>query len=115
MDRFYSSLVSNLHATTKILARQLVRLRKNFANLQGSRAQMRGIHAQFSVASGLKGATKGMSVMNKQMAAVTQMKTLHEFQRQSAQMDMTTEIISNAINDALDNDEADEETDELTN
>lgn len=30
-------------AATKILARQLVRLRQQIANLQGSRAQMRGI------------------------------------------------------------------------
>lgn len=30
-------------AATKILARQLVRLRQQIANLQGSRAQMRGV------------------------------------------------------------------------
>lgn len=109
-------------AATKILARQLVRLRKQIANLQGSRAQMRGIathtqamHAQSSVASGLKGATKAMSAMNKQMAPAKQMKILQEFQKQSAQMDMTTEMMSDAIDDALDNDEAEEETDELTN
>ncbi|KAK9726414.1 hypothetical protein RND81_05G213400 [Saponaria officinalis] len=109
-------------AATKILARQLVRLRKQISNLQASRAQMRGIathtqamHAQTSVASGLKGATKAMSAMNKQMAPAKQMKILQEFQRQSAQMDMTTEMMSDAIDDALDNDEAEEETDELTN
>ncbi|XP_021763261.1 vacuolar protein sorting-associated protein 2 homolog 3-like [Chenopodium quinoa] len=109
-------------AATKILARQLVRLRKQIANLQGSRAQMRGIathtqamHAQSSVATGLKGATKAMSAMNKQMAPAKQMKILQDFQKQSAQMDMTTEMMSDAIDDALDNDEAEEETDELTN
>lgn len=32
-----------LQAATKILARQLIRLRQQIANLQGSRAQMRGI------------------------------------------------------------------------
>jgi len=38
-------------AATKILARQLVRLRQQIANLQGSRAQMRGIatHTQVRV------------------------------------------------------------------
>ncbi|KAJ8449156.1 hypothetical protein Cgig2_027158 [Carnegiea gigantea] len=109
-------------AATKILARQLVRLRKQIANLQGSRAQMRGIathtqalHAQTSVAAGLKGATKAMSAMNKQMAPAKQMKILKEFQKESAQMDMTTEMMSDAIDDALDNDEAEEETEELTN
>ncbi|KAJ6684905.1 CHARGED MULTIVESICULAR BODY PROTEIN [Salix purpurea] len=50
-------------AATKILARQLIRLRQQIANLQGSRAQMR--HAQSSVAVGLKGANKAMETMNK--------------------------------------------------
>ncbi|KAL2895903.1 Vacuolar protein sorting-associated protein 2-like protein 3 [Bienertia sinuspersici] len=54
-------------------------------------------------------------VLCQQMAPAKQMKTLQEFQRQSAQMDMTTEMMSDAIDDALDNDEAEEETDELTN
>lgn len=42
IDHLLKSL-PNLQAATKILARQLVRLRKQIANLQGSRAQMRGI------------------------------------------------------------------------
>ncbi|KAJ0911081.1 putative Snf7 family protein [Helianthus annuus] len=109
-------------AATKILARQLVRLRQQIANLQSSRAQMRGIatHTQAlaahsSVAVGMKGATKAMSAMNKEMAPAKQMKVMQEFQKQSAQMDMTTEMMSEAIDDVLDDDEAEDETDELTN
>ncbi|PIA36341.1 hypothetical protein AQUCO_03400320v1 [Aquilegia coerulea] len=109
-------------AATKILARQLVRLRQQIANLQGSRAQMRGIathtqamYANTAVSTGMKGASKAMAAMNKQMAPAKQAKVIQEFQRQSAQMDMTTEMMSDAIDDALDNDEAEEETDELTN
>ncbi|XP_044492552.1 vacuolar protein sorting-associated protein 2 homolog 3 [Mangifera indica] len=107
---------------TKILAQQLIRLRKQIANLQGSRAQIRGIathtqamHAQSSVAVGMKGATKAMAAMSKQMDPTKQVKVVREFQKQSAQMDMTTEMMSEAIDDALDNDEAEEETEELTN
>ncbi|XP_052623672.1 vacuolar protein sorting-associated protein 2 homolog 3-like [Lactuca sativa] len=62
----------DMTATTKILARQLVRLRQQIANLQSSRAQMRGISthtqalaAHSSVAVGMKGATKAMAAMNK--------------------------------------------------
>ncbi|RYR74517.1 hypothetical protein Ahy_A02g009254 isoform A [Arachis hypogaea] len=122
-------------AATKILARQLIRLRQQIANLQGSRAQMRGIathtqamHAQSSIAVGMKGATKAMAAMNKaceeslfvigvheQMAPAKQAKTIQEFQKQSAQMDMTTEMMSDAIDEALDDDEAEDETEELTN
>ncbi|KAM3267612.1 vacuolar protein sorting-associated protein 2 3 isoform X4 [Capsicum chacoense] len=107
---------------TKVLARQLVRLRQQIANLQGSRAQMRGIathtqaiSAQSSVAAGMKGATKAMTAMNKQMEPAKQAKVMQDFQRQSAQLDMTTEMMSDAIDDAIDNDEAEEETEDLTN
>ncbi|KAL6968181.1 hypothetical protein U1Q18_033983 [Sarracenia purpurea var. burkii] len=109
-------------AATKTLARQLVRLRQQIGKLQGSRAQMRGIathtqamSAQSSVAVGMKGASKAMASMNKQMAPEKQAKVMLEFQKQSAQMDMTTEMMSDAIDDALDNDEAEEETEDLTN
>ncbi|XP_058197156.1 vacuolar protein sorting-associated protein 2 homolog 3 [Rhododendron vialii] len=109
-------------AATKTLARQLVRLRQQIGKLQGSRAQMRGIathtqaiSAQSSVAVGIKGATKAMASMSKQMEPAKQAKVMQEFQRQSAQMDMTTEMMSDAIDDALDDDEAEEETEDLTN
>ncbi|GFZ20301.1 vacuolar protein sorting-associated protein 2.3 [Actinidia rufa] len=109
-------------AATKVLARQLVRLRQQIAKLQSSRAQMRGIathtqamSAQSSVAVGMKGASKAMESMNKQMAPAKQAKVIQEFQKQSAQMDMTSEMMSDAIDDALDNDEAEDETEELTN
>ncbi|MCD7449070.1 hypothetical protein HAX54_049183 [Datura stramonium] len=107
---------------TKVLARQLIRLRQQITNLQGSRAQMRGIathtqaiSAQSSVAAGMKGATKAMTAMNKQMDPAKQAKVMQDFQRQSAQLDMTTEMMSDAIDDAIDNDEAEEETEDLTN
>jgi len=108
-------------AATKILARQLIRLRQQIAKLQGSKAQMRGVathtqamHANTAVAGAMKGATKAMSSMNKQMEPAKQAKIMQEFQRQSAQMDMTTEMMSDSIDDALDDDEAEEETEELT-
>ncbi|CAN6462105.1 unnamed protein product [Victoria cruziana] len=62
----------------------------------------------------MKGATKAMSSMNKQLAPAKQMKIMKDFQRQAAQMDMTSEMMSETINDVLDNDEAEEESEELT-
>lgn len=109
-------------AATKTLARQLVRLRQQIAKLQGSRAQMRGIathsqalSAQSSVAVGMEGATKAMSAMNKQMSPAKQAKVMQEFQKQSGQMDMTTEMMSDAIDDVLDDDDVKDESEELTN
>ncbi|XP_022714636.1 vacuolar protein sorting-associated protein 2 homolog 2-like [Durio zibethinus] len=109
-------------AATRILARQLVRLRQQITNLQGSRAQIRGVathtqalYASTSISTGMKGATKAMVAMNKQMAPAKQAKVIREFQKQSAQMDMTIEMMSEAIDETLDKDEAEEETEELTN
>ncbi|XP_051118475.1 vacuolar protein sorting-associated protein 2 homolog 3 [Andrographis paniculata] len=109
-------------AATKILARQLVRLRQQIANLQGSRAQMRGIathtqavSAQTSVATGMQGASKAMKAMNEKMAPAKQVKVMQEFQKQSELMDMTTEMMSDAIDNVLDDDEAEDESEELTN
>ncbi|KAH0894373.1 hypothetical protein HID58_029558 [Brassica napus] len=85
-------------AATKILARQLVRLRQQITNLQGSRAQIRGVtthtqalYASTSISSGMKGATTAMVAMNK------------------------IEMMSEAIDETLDKDEAEEETEDLTN
>ncbi|KAI3923781.1 hypothetical protein MKW92_047614 [Papaver armeniacum] len=83
-------------AATRILARQLVRLRQQITNLQGSRAQIRGVathtqamYASTAISTGMKGATKAMTAMNRQMAPTKQAKVFKEFQKQSSQMDMT--------------------------
>lgn len=109
-------------AATRILARQLVRLRQQITNLQGTRAQIRGVathtqamYATTSISVGMKGASKAMTAMNKQMEPGKQAKIMKEFQRQATQMDMTVEMMSEAIDETLDKDEAEEETEELTN
>ncbi|KAH9747603.1 vacuolar protein sorting-associated protein 2 [Citrus sinensis] len=109
-------------AATRILARQLVRLRQQITNLQGSRAQIRGVathtqalYASTSISTGMRGATKAMVAMNQQMKPAKQAKLIKEFQKQSAQMDMTIEMMSESIDETLDKDEAEEETEELTN
>ncbi|KAJ9691390.1 hypothetical protein PVL29_013543 [Vitis rotundifolia] len=126
-------------AATRILARQLVQLRQQITNLQGRHAQIRGVatlthksqplyhlsqasralkpalYASTSISTGMKGATKAMVAMNKQMAPAKQAKVIKEFQKQSAQMDMTIEMMSESIDETLDKDEAEEETEELTN
>ncbi|XP_062206165.1 vacuolar protein sorting-associated protein 2 homolog 3-like [Phragmites australis] len=111
---------SVFEAATKILARQPIRLRQQISNLQGSRAQIRGIathtlamHANTSVATGLQSANEAMGALNKQMEPSKQMKTMQEFQKQSAQMDMT--MMADSIDNILDDDQTEEETEELAN
>ncbi|XBJ08970.1 hypothetical protein VPH35_014142 [Triticum aestivum] len=109
-------------AATKILARQLIRLRQKISTLQGSRAQIRGIathtqamQANTSVSAGMQSASKAMGAMNKQMDPAKQMKVMQEFQKQSAQMDRTNEMMSDSIDNVLDDDQAEDETEELAN
>ncbi|KAF9586979.1 hypothetical protein IFM89_039851 [Coptis chinensis] len=74
-------------------------------NLQGSRAQIRGVaahtqamYASTAISTGMKGATKAMVAMNKvcvlrgsgsEMAPAGKQKVIKEFQKESPQMDMT--------------------------
>ncbi|KHG16451.1 Vacuolar sorting-associated protein 2 -like protein [Gossypium arboreum] len=85
-------------AATRILARQLVRLRQQITNLQGSRAQIRGVathtlalYVSTLISTGIKGATKAMVAMNK------------------------IKMMSEAIDETLDKDEAEKKMEELTN
>ncbi|PWZ22209.1 Vacuolar protein sorting-associated protein 2 2 [Zea mays] len=73
------------------------------------------MYAGTSISAGMKGASKAMSAMNKQMEPAKQIKVMKEFQKQSTQLDMTLEMMSDAIDETLDKDEAEEETEELTN
>ncbi|KAF3673396.1 Vacuolar protein sorting-associated protein 2 -like protein 2 [Capsicum annuum] len=77
--------------------------------------QMEALYASTSMSTGMKGATKAMTAMNKQMAPAKQVKVIREFQKQSSQLDMTIEMMSESIDETLDKDEAEEETEELTN
>ncbi|MFS8017398.1 putative Snf7 family protein [Helianthus anomalus] len=83
--------------------------------MRGIATHTQALTAHSSVAVGMKGATKAMSAMNKEMAPAKQMKVMQEFQKQYAQMDMTTEMMSEAIEDVLDDGEVEDETDELKN
>ncbi|KAK8354770.1 hypothetical protein V6Z11_A05G241900, partial [Gossypium hirsutum] len=94
-------------AAARILARQLVRLRQQITNLQGSRAQITGVathtlalYANTSISTGIKGATKAMVAMNKVVFNLENIKI---------------EMMSEAIDETLDKDEVEKETEKLTN
>ncbi|KAI3878578.1 hypothetical protein MKX03_008040 [Papaver bracteatum] len=99
-----STLYAYESAITRILARQLVCLRKQITHLQGSRAQIRGVaththtmYATTAISTGMKGETKAMKAMNRQMAPTKQAKVIKEFQKQYSQMDMTKNNLSKII------------------
>ncbi|VVB07927.1 unnamed protein product [Arabis nemorensis] len=109
-------------AATKILARQLVRLRQQITNLQGSRAQIRGVtthtqalYASTSISSGMKGATKAMVAMNKVIYVYRFVGSIFSWLCGYLLLCLQIEMMSDAIDETLDKDEAEEETEDLTN
>ncbi|GMP62709.1 hypothetical protein CsSME_00024702 [Camellia sinensis var. sinensis] len=61
----------------------------------------------------MKGVTKAMGQMNRQMNLPSLQKIMQEFERQNEKMEMVTEVMGDAIDDALEGDEEEEETEEL--
>lgn len=63
----------------------------------------------------MKGVTKAMGQMNRQMNLPSLQKIMQEFERQNEKMEMTSEIMGDTIDDALEGDEEEEESEELVN
>jgi hypothetical protein len=63
----------------------------------------------------MKGVTKAMSQMNRQMNLPALQKIMREFEMQNEKMEMVSEVMGDALDDALGGDEEEEETEELVN
>merc|ERR1719288_767309 len=99
----------------KIMAKDLVRTRryvKKFmlmrANIQAVSLKIQTLKSQNSMAQAMKGVTKAMMSMNKQMKLPEIQKIMMEFEKQTEIMDMKEEMMSDVIDDAM-GDEDDEE------
>ncbi|KAI9580883.1 charged multivesicular body protein 2a [Glossina fuscipes] len=102
----------------KIMAKDLVRTRryiKKFmlmkANIQAVSLKIQTLKSQNTMAQAMKGVTKAMQNMNRQLNLPQIQKILHEFEKQSEIMDMKEEMINDAIDDAMEDEGDEEETD----
>merc|ERR1712192_176475 len=102
----------------KIMAKDLVRTRKAVkkfmlmkANIQAVSLKIQTLKSQNSMAQAMKGVTKAMMMMNKQMKLPEIQKIMMEFEKQSAMMDMKEEMMNDVMDDAM-GDEDDEEESE---
>jgi len=96
----------------KIMAKDLVRTRryvKKFmlmrANIQAVSLKIQTLKSQNAMAQAMKGVTKAMGNMNKQMKLPEIQKIMMEFEKQSEIMDMKEEMMSDTIDDALGDEE----------
>ena len=76
---------------------------------------MQTLKSTHAMGEAMKGVTKAMGQMNRRMNLPSLQKIMLEFERQNEKMELTTEVMGDAIDDALEGDEEEEETDELVN
>jgi len=104
--------------SVKIMAKDLVRTRryvKKFilmkANIQAVSMKVQTLRSQNAMAEAMKGVTKAMQNMNRQLKLPQIQKILQEFEKQSEIMDMKEDMMNDAMDDALGEDDDEEESD----
>ncbi|XP_040286032.1 charged multivesicular body protein 2a-like isoform X1 [Bufo bufo] len=103
--------------SVKIMANDMVQTRrymKKFitmkANIQAVSLKIQTLKSNNSMAQAMKGVSKAMATMNRQLKLPQIQKIMMEFEKQSEIMDIKEEMMNDAIDDAM-GDEDDEETD----
>lgn len=106
----------------KIMAKDLVRTRnfvKKFilmrANVQAIALKVQTLKSQAAMANAMKGVTKALKRMNRQLNLPQLQKIMMEFERESEIMDLKEETISDTIDDAIGEDDEDEESEVIVN
>ncbi|XP_054159406.1 charged multivesicular body protein 2a-like [Oppia nitens] len=101
----------------KIMAKDLVRTRryvKKFilmkANIQAIGLKVQTLRSQNAMAMAMKGVTRALQSMNKQMNLPQIQRIMQEFERQSEIMDMKEEMMNDAIDDVMGDEEDEEES-----
>nr|XP_037862393.1 charged multivesicular body protein 2a isoform X1 [Chlorocebus sabaeus]XP_037862394.1 charged multivesicular body protein 2a isoform X1 [Chlorocebus sabaeus] len=102
----------------RIMAKDLVRTRRYVrkfvlmrANIQAVSLKIQTLKSNNSMAQAMKGVTKAMGTMNRQLKLPQIQKIMMEFERQAEIMDMKEEMMNDAIDDAMGDEEDEEESD----
>lgn len=102
------------------MAKDLVRTRRNAqkfyqmkTQLQAVGLRMQTLSSSHQMAQAMKGASKAMSSLNKQMNFAQIQKIMLEFEKENKVMNMKDEMMSDAIDDAMEEDDEEEETEEI--
>jgi len=105
-----------------IYAKQLVQLRKQKARFMTAGSQISAVsnhakvmQANTKLASAVASTTKTMSAVNRQMNPGEVMRTMQNFEKENAKMDMKEELLDDALASALDHSEDEAEEDAVVN
>jgi charged multivesicular body protein 2A len=108
--------------SAKIMAKDLVRIRKHqekftglVANLRAVSMQMTQMASTVQLTTSMRQATRSMAIMNRQMNMPQLQRIMQEFEKQSEAMGMKQEIMGDALDDAMENEEDEEEEEMVVN
>jgi len=106
----------------KIMAKDLVRTRNYVQKFYNMRTQLQAVGLRIqtmkstqSMAEAMKGCTKAMMMINRQMNLPAMQRIMMEFEQQSEKMDMKEEMMSDALDDVMDGEEDEEKSDDILN
>nr|XP_043625119.1 vacuolar protein sorting-associated protein 2 homolog 1 [Erigeron canadensis] len=104
----------------KVMAKDLIRTRHQIEKFYKLKSQLQGVSLRIqtlkstqAMGEAMKGVTKAMGQMNRQMNLPSLQKIMQDFERQNEKMEMVSEVMGDAIDDALEGDEEEDETEEL--
>ncbi|TNY17273.1 Snf7-domain-containing protein [Rhodotorula diobovata] len=103
----------------KVMAKDLVRTRRYVSKfytmktqLQGVSLRIQGMRSNQQMAEAMKGATKAMNLMSRQLNLPQIQRILQDFEKESSMMDMKEEMMGDAIDDAMDDEVGETEEEE---
>lgn len=104
----------------KVMAKDLIRTRHQITKFYQLKSQLQGVSLRVqtlkstqAMGDAMKGVTKAMAQMNRQLNLPGLQRIMQEFERQNERMEMVSEVMGDAIDDSLEGDEEEEETEEL--
>jgi len=111
-----------LSLCVQVMAKDLVRTRHSITKFYALKSQLQGVSLRMqtlkssqAMGEAMRGVTKAMKSMNTRLNLPALQNILKEFEKQSEKMDMTQEVMGDAIDDAFAGEEEEEETEELVN
>eukprot|EP01100_Stratorugosa_tubuloviscum_P004642 TRINITY_DN2167_c4_g1_i1.p1 TRINITY_DN2167_c4_g1~~TRINITY_DN2167_c4_g1_i1.p1 ORF type:complete len:233 (-),score=106.65 TRINITY_DN2167_c4_g1_i1:32-688(-) len=113
----------NQMPAAKLLAKEIVRNRKQVEKLYKLRTQMQSLYLRLqtmastaAIVDAMKSATSALKRMNNSLNVPEMQALMMEFERQSEMMDMKNEIINDTVEGLVDDEQEEEEqTEELVN
>jgi charged multivesicular body protein 2A len=112
----------NQMGAVKIMAKDLVRTRNNITKFYKMRTELQAVslriqtlQSQQAMTQAMKGVTRAMMVMNRQMNLPAMQRIMMEFEKQNEMMDMKEELVGDTMDDAFEGEEEEEESEEIIN